>query len=588
MASALAAPAASAAAPAATPSTTLPPQHHHHRAPAVPSTSSVLRRVIPWDTYVAARLLEPGTDAASLRAADKLFSTRRAVAAAAENNTLPPSSSAAPAPPSSSSVAASVSPEELSATSALLSVLRGVTKEETVQYVLAVLDAEVAGSPRRAKELFDRSKSSIGEGAEEEASSSSSSSSAPDAADLFLLALSRPDWFSVERAASLLAACFGGAGGARGGGASSSSGERQRALFLDWILAQLQRPAHASRGVPCAAGALSKLLRARAAREAAAVAGAPRLLVPLVRRLTSGPGASSSSSSSSTFSAPSVPATPQLAYDLCISLWQLSLTPRGAEAAVAAGAVPALTDVLRAAVAAKEKVVRAAAQALKALLVTGAEGGGGGAAAPSTPSSSPSSPPSTSSSSSATAIAAGAAAVSCGLARVCDSLLAQQWDDPDVSAALRTCREGSAAAARRACSWPAYRAEVLGGRLAWGPAHEGGGGGGGGAGGDAPNFWQANARRLEERDAEVLRSLVRLLGAPSSDATTLAVACSDLARYADASASPERSRALLASLGANAHATRLLAHPDPEVRRHALAAVQRIVLSRDKLQYLNS
>ena len=102
------------------------------------------------------------------------------------------------------------------------------------------------------------------------------------------------------------------------------------------------------------------------------------------------------------------------------------------------------------------------------------------------------------------------------------------------------------------------------------------------------DFWSANARRLEERDAEVLRSLVRLLSAPSSDATTLAVACSDLARYADASGAPDRARALLTSLGANAHATRLLAHADPEVRRHALAAVQRIVLSRDKLQYLNS
>ena len=474
-------------------------------------------------------------------------------------------------------------------------------------------DAEVAGNPRRAKELFDRMGSSSEGGAD--APSSSSSTSSPDAVDLFLLALSRPDWFSVERAASLLAACFGGGagtGGAGGGAVASSNLERQRGLFLDWVLAQLQRPAHnAARCVPAAAGALAKLLRGREARDAAAAAGAPRLLVPLVQRLTSSTGGGGGA-------APSVPATPQLAYDLCISLWQLALVPKGAAAAVAAGAVPALTDVLRAAVAAKEKVVRAAAQALKALLVVagggggssgGAEGGGSASDAPSTsaPSSSSSSPSfsASSTSTSATATAAGAAAVSCGLARVCDALLAQQWDDPDVATALRACRDGAAAAARRACSWPAYRAEVLGGRLAWGPAHDssfggtGGGGGGfalgGSAGGDgsAPppppvDFWAANAARLEERDAEVLRSLVRLLAAPSSDATTLAVACSDLARYVDASASSERARALLASLGANAQATRLLAHPDAEVRRHALSAVQRIVLSRDKLQYLNS
>ena len=598
MASALAAPAASAAAPAATTATpsssTLQHQRpHHHHAPTVPSTSSVLRRVIPWDTYVAAKLLEPGTDAASLRAADKLFSTRRAVAAAAENGA--PSSAAPPAPPSSHD-AAPVSPEELSATAALLSVLRGVTKEETVQYVLAVLDAEVAGSPRRARELFDRRESGTSEGAP--SAPAPSSSLPPDAADLFLLALSRPDWFSVERAASLLAARFG-AGGASGDASPASSSspdvERQRGLFLDWILAQLQRPAHTARGVPAAAGALAKLLRAREARSAAAAAGAPRLLVPLVQRLTgsssAAPSASSATAAAAAACAPSVPATPQLAYDLCISLWQLALTPQGAEAAVSAGAVPALTDVLRAAVAAKEKVVRAAAQALRALLSPA----GGGAEAPSaSPAPSASAPPSastptSSTSASALATAAGAAAVSCGLARACDSLLAQQWDDPDVPGALRACREASAAAARRAASWPAYRAEVLGGRLAWGPAHDGSGGGGGGS--DDPSgglgFWQRNAARLEERDAEVLRSLVRLLAAPSSDAETLAVACSDLARYADASADPERARGQLSSLGANAHATRLLAHADPEVRRHALAAVQRIVLSRDKLHYLN-
>jgi hypothetical protein len=33
---------------------------------------------------------------------------------------------------------------------------------------------------------------------------------------------------------------------------------------------------------------------------------------------------------------------------------------------------------------------------------------------------------------------------------------------------------------------------------------------------------------------------------------------------------------------------RLFAHPDPDVRRHALAAVQGMVLGRDRMQYLNA
>ena len=141
--------------------------------------------------------------------------------------------------------------------------------------------------------------------------------------------------------------------------------------------------------------------------------------------------------------------------------------------------------------------------------------------------------------------------------------------------------------------WEAYAAWEAG--LASGAAASEGGGGEEEQKGPPPSSAPRRAAAVlfrgacqPIRDAEVLRSLVRLLSAPSSDATTLAVACSDLARYADASGAPDRARALLTSLGANAHATRLLAHADPEVRRHALAAVQRIVLSRDKLQYLNS
>ena len=84
--------------------------------------------------------------------------------------------------------------------------------------------------------------------------------------------------------------------------------------------------------------------------------------------------------------------------------------------------------------------------------------------------------------------------------------------------------------------------------------------------------------------SQVLRVLVKLLET-SRDPTTLAVACADLAAYVSV---VPHGRAVLADLRAKELAMRLLAHADGGVRRHALAAVQRLVLSRDRLEFLNA
>jgi hypothetical protein len=62
------------------------------------------------------------------------------------------------------------------------------------------------------------------------------------------------------------------------------------------------------------------------------------------------------------------------------------------------------------------------------------------------------------------------------------------------------------------------------------------------------------------------------------DAVTLAVACADVASYL---AAVPHGRAVVGDLGGKGAVMRLLAHADPEVRRHALAAVQRLVLPRE-------
>ena len=473
------APAPGHAAPAATP---------HTPSSTVPSTAAVLRRDVPWDTYAAANLLTD-SDVSALRKLDRSVKARRATGGIPRTPGAPPT------------------PDELAGAAAVLAVLRSVTKEETVQYVLALLHEDVKGEAARARALLVGARTP----------------DAPSPTTLLLRALQRPDWFSQEKAANLLAALL--AGGEADGDASASP-PSALSPFLDFILTQLRRPTNATRSLPVAASALARMLRQPAARVAAARAGAPALLVPVLRKAAAS-------------------GAPQAAYDASISAWLLALTPAGADGLEGAGAVATLIDVLRSA--AKEKVVRAASLALNALLT-----------APG-----------------ATGPAAGGAAVTAGAARTLDALLAQSWDDADVVEALTSVKDAVTTATDAAASWDAYRAEILSGRLSWSPAHT------------SSAFWAAHAPRLEDRDAQLLRVLVRLLegGASGNDTRTLAVACSDLARYAGA---VPHARGVLNAIGAKDAAVRLLAHPDPDVRRHALAAVQGMVLSRDRLQYLNA
>ena len=54
-------------------------------------------------------------------------------------------------------------------------------------------------------------------------------------------------------------------------------------------------------------------------------------------------------------------------------------------------------------------------------------------------------------------------------------------------------RVHTSAARAAAATWEGYRAEVLSGALAWGPAH------------GSPDFWAAHAAKLEDRDLQACR-----------------------------------------------------------------------------------
>lgn len=113
-------------------------------------------------------------------------------------------------------------------------------------------------------------------------------------------------------------------------------------------------------------------------------------------------------------------------------------------------------------------------------------------------------------------------------------------------------------------SWDKYKKEVLSGQLDWGPMHS------------SELFWRANVGAFEDKDFQLLRVLLKLLET-SREPRTLAVAASDVGRFVEYH---PHGRFIVSDLRGKELVMRLMGHPDPEVQKRALLAVQKIMLPR--------
>lgn len=218
---------------------------------------------------------------------------------------------------------------------AFLTVLRNVTKEETVQYILALLLQMLQANPSRAQ-LFHQVPPST------------------DPYGTLLRLLQRSDWFTQDKASQLLvkviearpqkgafthtaSSSSQAAAGASTSTSSAATGptdpaEQAIVSFIDWLCGQLRRyqittgpgggGAGSSSGsgftsvpkqVPSAVSALAVLLREKPVRAAFTQAGGVALLAPLLRACTG-------------------PTSSQLAYEICLCVWQLSFCPAAVQA----------------------------------------------------------------------------------------------------------------------------------------------------------------------------------------------------------------------------------------------------------------
>jgi V-type H+-transporting ATPase subunit H len=93
---------------------------------------------------------------------------------------------------------------------------------------------------------------------------------------------------------------------------------------------------------------------------------------------------------------------------------------------------------------------------------------------------------------------------------------------------------------------------------------------------------QENASALEDKDFQIVRCLIKLLET-SQDAKVLAIACNDLGMFAEAH---PHGRYIINDLGGKAHVMAHMTSSSPEVQKYALLCVQRLMLGRDKLDFL--
>jgi V-type H+-transporting ATPase subunit H len=93
---------------------------------------------------------------------------------------------------------------------------------------------------------------------------------------------------------------------------------------------------------------------------------------------------------------------------------------------------------------------------------------------------------------------------------------------------------------------------------------------------------QENAAAMEEKDFQLVRSLIKLAQA-SENPKVLAVAVNDLGMFIDAN---PHGRFIVNDLGGKGPVMGLMQHPSPEVQKCALLCVQRLMLGRDKLDFL--
>lgn len=154
------------------------------------------------------------------------------------------------------------------------------------------------------------------------------------------------------------------------------------------------------------------------------------------------------------------------------------------------------------------------------------------------------------------------AMVQCKVSRQLEILQGKKFTDPDIVEDIEYLEEKLNTSVQDMSSFDEYATEIKSGRLEWGPVHS------------SEKFWRENADKLNEKNYELLKILVRLLET-SRDPLVLSVAAHDVGEYVRYY---PRGKHVIEKLGGKHLVMQLLGHEDPNVRYEALLCVQKIMV----------
>ncbi|CAH1772858.1 unnamed protein product [Owenia fusiformis] len=152
--------------------------------------------------------------------------------------------------------------------------------------------------------------------------------------------------------------------------------------------------------------------------------------------------------------------------------------------------------------------------------------------------------------------------VQCKVLKQLQLLDGRRFDDDDITDDIEFLTEQLQASVQDLSSFDEYSTEVKSGRLEWSPVHK------------SEKFWRENCGRLNEKNYELLKILVKLLET-SKDPLILSVAAHDVGEYVR---HYPRGKNVIEQLGGKQLVMTHLSHEDPNVRYEALLAVQKLMV----------
>uniref|UniRef100_A0A2N9GL32 ATPase V1 complex subunit H C-terminal domain-containing protein n=1 Tax=Fagus sylvatica TaxID=28930 RepID=A0A2N9GL32_FAGSY len=255
------------------------------------NTEQVLKRDIPWETYMTTKLIS-GTSLQLLRRYDNRPESYRAQL---------------------------LDDDGPAYVRVFVSILRDIFKEETVEYVLALVD-EMLTAGINYNLYYGGPKTRL---------------------------LWKGNWFIQEKSCKILALIVSARPKIQDGiianGEASNSKKKFTSIddilqgLVEWLCAQLKKPSHPSRGVPSAISCLATLLKEPMVRSSFVKADGAKLLIPLI-------------------SPASTQQSIQLLYETCLCVWLLSYYEPAVEYLATTRTLPRLIEVVKSST--KEKVVR--------------------------------------------------------------------------------------------------------------------------------------------------------------------------------------------------------------------------------------